>query len=268
VTTTINSSHPLFNTRDERVRIHALLKHLGSGGELREFPASASEKVALVKTANQRKLIAWHKGRNRYELTAPGWCELAPSRRYGAGSMLLGTGIGATVGAAALAVFWFASGVSHGQLVPRSAAVSPPSGAIVATAFKGALGSPAPLEPTVAAAAAVPAPAVPAPPAAPTAAPAPVPTHEAVPAAAPVPAPEPTKVAEGPTREQLAEAAKAKQAAARKARQRAAAARRRREEAARAWAASEPRTRQAEYSASYSSGYSGYSGQSSWFAYR
>ena len=110
----IDIGNPLMHTKDERIRIHAVLKHLGSGGELREFPATASEKVALVKTASQRKLIVWHRGRSRYELTSAGWCELAPSRRFGVGSMMLGTTIGATLGAAALGVFWLAAGESHG----------------------------------------------------------------------------------------------------------------------------------------------------------
>src|SRR5689334_16933234 len=107
VTTTIDTDHPLFNTNRERMRINAALRHLGSGADLRDFPASPSEKVALVKTASQRGLITWHKGRGRYELTATGWCELAPTRRFGVGSMMLGTTVGATVGAVALAVFWF-----------------------------------------------------------------------------------------------------------------------------------------------------------------
>jgi hypothetical protein len=79
-----------------------------------------------------------------------------------------------------------------------------------------------------------------------------------------------TKVADEPTPEQLAEAAKAKQAASKK-RQRAAARQRRREETARAWAADEPRSRQAEYSGHgvYGGyGHGGYGVGNSWFAYR
>jgi hypothetical protein len=262
VPTTINIGHPLFNTRDEWLRIHALLKHLGSGGDLGAFPATASEKVALVKTASQRKLIAWHKGRNRYELTAAGWCELAPSRRFGVGSMVLGTTAGATLGAVALAVFWFAAGPSHGQHTPRATVAAAPAQQHVATlsrpAVDGALNSAAPLTP--------PAPVQTAAPAAmPVAAPPALPTHEVAPAAAPPVVAEPTNVAEQPTPEQLEAAAKAKQIAAKKARQKAAA-RRRREEAARAWAAAEPsRTGLAAYGYG---GRGGYGGQSSWFAYR
>jgi hypothetical protein len=269
VTTTINIDHPLFNTRDERLRIQRLLRHLGSGADLRDFAASPSEKVALVKTANQRGLIAWHKPRDRYELTPGGWCELAPSRRFGVGSMMLGTTAGATLGAAALAVFWFTAGAAHRPVAPRAVVAAAPAqvAKVPAPTVTGAVSTTAPAAsiPTTATISA-PAPTAP-PPAAPAAAPA-----RAVPAAAPV-EPEPTKVANEPTPEQLAEAAaKAKQAAAakkEKARQRAAAARRKREEAARAWAAGETsRTRQAEYSGF--GGYGGYGsgGRDSWFAYR
>jgi hypothetical protein len=260
VTTTINTGHPLMNTNDERMRIRAALKHLGSGADLRDLPATASEKVALVKTASQRRLIAWNKGRGRYELTAAGWCELAPSRRFGVGSMLVGSAVGATIGVVALAAFWIAAGASR-ETTSRTAAAPPAISKKVASlsspAVTGAVTSPAPL-------------AV-GPVAAQTASPAPAPTVPAVeparnvaPAVAPAPIPEPTSIAaDQPSPEQLAEAAaKAKHAAAKKARQRAAA-RRRREEAARAWAAAEPGTRPAEYS-----GYGGFGGQGSWFAYR
>lgn len=269
MTTTINTGHPLFNTNGERMRINAVLRHLGSGADLRDFPASPSEKVALVKTASQRGLLTWHKGRSRYELTAAGWCELAPSRRYGVGSMMLGTTLGASLGAAALAVFWFTAGAAHGPVPSRSASVPMPAqvAKLSSPAVTGAASSAAPVAtaatpeaPTTAAAAA--------PPPVPAAS---VPARETVPAAAPIES-EHTKVAEEPTPEQLAETAKAKQAAAKKARQRAAARQRRREDAARIWAADDPRSRQAEYSGhgAYGGygGYSGYGGGNSWFAYR
>ena len=252
VTTTINTGNPLFNTRDDRLRIQAVLRHLGSGAGLRDFPASASEKVALVKTANQRGLIAWHKGRGRYELTPAGWCELAPTRRFGVGSMVLGTTVGATLGAAALAVFWFTAGAAHGPAAPRS---------VVAAAPVQVAKAPAPVVSASVSSAAATA-STPSSAAAPTPAPAP--------AAAPV-EPEPTTLAHEPTPEQLAEAAAKAKQAAKKARQQAAA-RRKREEAARAWAADPWHTRQAEYSGhgGYGGGYGsgGYGGQNSWFAYR
>jgi hypothetical protein len=265
VTTTIDTRHPLLNTNAERARIETMLRHLGSGADLRDFPASASEKVALVKTANQRGLIAWHKSRGRYELTAAGWCELAPSRRFGVGSIMVGTTLGATLGAVALAVFWLTAGAAHVSAPGPRSAMAPVQAQLAkrsAPAVNGGVSGPAlvappaPVESTAASAAP------------------PAPTdvterpREAVPAAVPVEA-EPTKVAEEATPEQLAEAAKAKQVAAKKARQRAAA-RRRREEAARAWAAGESsRMREAEYSGRGAfGGYGGYGGQNSWFAYR
>ncbi len=257
------------NTNDERLRIRAVLKHLGSGADLAEFPATPSEKVALVKTASQRKLIAWHKNRSRYELTQAGWCELAPRRRFGVGSVLAGSAAGAAIGAIALGVFWVAAGPSHpaaSRVAAARPAVAEKVASLSAPAVDGALASPAPVAASDPVQTAMPAAPVPPTPAA-------VPAREtelvreAAPAA-PVPAAEPTKVAEQPSTEQLAEqAAKAKHAAAKKARQRAAA-RRRREEEARTWAAAEPsRTREAEYSGF--GGYGrGYGGQGSWFAYR
>jgi hypothetical protein len=264
---TIDTRHPLLNTNAERMRIETMLRHLGSGADLRDLPASASEKLALVKTANQRGLIAWHKGRGRYELTAAGWCELAPTRRFGVGSIMAGTTLGATLGAVALAVFWLTAGAAHVSApVARSPMALAPAqvAKLSAPAVSGGASGPAlvappatTVEPTAASAAA------------------PAPTdvaerpREAPPAAVPVEA-EPTKVAEEPTPEQLAEAAKAKQVAAKKARQRTAARRRQREEAARAWAAGDPsRTREAEYPGhGVYGGYGGYGGQNSWFAYR
>ena len=258
------------------MRIQAMLRHLGTGADLRDLPVSASEKVALVKTANQRGLIAWHKTRGRYELTTAGWCELAPTRRFGVGSILVGTTLGASLGAVALAVFWLTAGAAHVSApAPRSAAAPAPTqvAKLSAPAVDGAASGPAlvaplpaPIEPTTASVAP------------PASAPATVPAREVAPAAAPAQAApptqtEPSRLAEEPAPEQPVETAKATRiAAAKKARQRAAA-RRRREDAARAWAAGQStRTREAEYSGHgvYSgySGYGGYGGQNSWFAYR
>lgn len=277
VTTTIDTRHPLLNTNAERMRIEAMLRHLGSGADLRDLPVSASEKVALVKTANQRGLIAWHKSRGRYELTAAGWCELAPSRRFGVGSVMVGTTIGASLGAVALAVFWLTAGAAHAP-APGSRVATAHAPAQVAKlsapAIKGAVSDPA-VTGAVSDPAGVASASSPAEPAAasaepPGSAPASPPVREAASTPPPVEA-QPSKVAEEPASEQAAEPAKAKHAAAKKTRQRAAA-RRRREEAARAWAAREPsRTREAEYSGHgvYGGyGYGGYGGGNSWFAYR
>src|SRR5262249_17588443 len=155
-------------------------------------------------------LIAWHKARGRYELTPAGWCELAPSRRFGVGSMMVGTTVGATLGAAALAVFWFTSGVAHTPAVPRPVvAAAPAQVAKAAPAVNGAVSSVASIAPSTS--------PDPAPTTAASAPPAPAaaPVRAAEPAAAPV-EPEPTRVVEGPSPEQLVEAAKAKKAAAKK----------------------------------------------------
>jgi hypothetical protein len=264
---TIDTRHPLLNTQAERMRIEAMLRHLGSGADLNDLPVSASEKVALVKTANQRGLIAWHKRRGRYELTTAGWCELAPSRRFGVGSIMVGTTLGATIGAAALAVFWLTAGTAHVSGPPPRSAAAPAQAHVAklpAPVVTGTVSNPAPAAPA-------PHPAEPAAAAAPAWAPATEPAREPTPAAAPVEA-EPARVADQPTREERAEAAKAKRVAAKKARQRAAA-RRRREDEARSWAAGETsRTREAEYSGhgvygGYG-GYGGFGGGNSWFAYR
>lgn len=262
---TIDTRHPLLNTNAEKMRIEAMLRHLGSGADLRDLPTSASEKVALVKTANQRGLIAWHKSRGRYELTAAGWCELAPGRRFGVGSIMLGATLGATLGAAALAVFWLTAGAAHvSDHTPRSAMAPAPAhvAKLSAPAVSGVLS-----KPVLAASASSPPESTAASGAPPAWAPVTVPAHDAAPTAAPAEG-EPTNVADEPTPEQRAAEAKAKQVAAKKARQRAAA-RRRREEAARTWAAGESRTREAEYSGhGVYGGYGGYGGSNSWFAYR
>jgi len=101
------------NKNDDRTRIDAILRHLGCGGELRDFPATDSEKLALIRTAGSRRLVAWHKGRARYELTPIGWSELTPRRRFGLGSLMASTALGATVGAAVLGFFWVSADASR-----------------------------------------------------------------------------------------------------------------------------------------------------------
>jgi hypothetical protein len=81
----------------------AMLRHLGWGQELQDFPGTTSERVALIRTASRRGLIAWRKARGRYELTSVGWTELMPRRRFSLASLMLSTVMGAVMGAAALA---------------------------------------------------------------------------------------------------------------------------------------------------------------------
>jgi translation initiation factor IF-2 len=198
--------------------------------------------------------------------------------------MVLGGTAGATLGAVALTVFWFTAGAAHRPPVPRPilaaapaqvAKASTPGVTGVVNSAAPTASSPIPASTSPPAIAPAPAPARPVP-----AAPAAEPVRAAAPAVAPA-EPEPTTVAHEPTPDKYADAAgKAKQAAdtkkqaaaakREKARQRAAA-RRQRDEAARAWAGTEPRSRQAEYTGyGGNEGYrsDGYGGQNSWFAYR
>jgi len=99
--------------RDDRYQINAMLRHLGCGGDLREFPASTNERVALVRTAGARGLIAWRKTRARYELTSSGWDELMPRRRFGIPSLIISAATGGMAGVIAVAVFWLPADASR-----------------------------------------------------------------------------------------------------------------------------------------------------------
>jgi len=101
------------NKSDDRSRIDAILRHLGCGGPLRDFPGTESEKLALIRIASSRGLVAWHKGRGRYEVSPIGWSELTPRRRFGLGSLMVSTAVGATVGAAVLGFFWVSADASR-----------------------------------------------------------------------------------------------------------------------------------------------------------
>jgi hypothetical protein len=213
------------NKSDDRSRIDAILRHLGCGGALRDFPGTESEKLALIRIASNRGLVAWHKGRGRYEVSPIGWSELTPRRRFGLGSLMVSTAVGATVGAALLGFFWVSADAS------RLVGPSP-----VARAERAEKAIAAPV----------------------AAAPAPQ-TASVSPAVPREPATEPAKVAEHPVPpEPAAEAAptEIKQAAVKKPKRKAVA-RRRQDETGAAWASADPwRTRQ--------SGYAGYNGQPSY----
>jgi len=94
------------NTGDDGTDIDALLRHLGSGRDLRDFSCTANQKIALMRTAAARGLIAWRKRRARFELTPFGWAELVPTRRFGAASLTASAVAGALAGAVALAALW------------------------------------------------------------------------------------------------------------------------------------------------------------------
>jgi hypothetical protein len=114
---------------DDRTRIDAVLRHLGCGQDFRDFPGTASEKLALIRTAASRGLIAWQRGRGRYELTSVGWSELTPRRRFTLASMMVSTAVGAAVGAATLAFLWLPADASHRSGRQASAPVSRPADA-------------------------------------------------------------------------------------------------------------------------------------------
>jgi hypothetical protein len=102
------------NRQDEGPNIDAMLRHLGSGRDVCDFPGTAIEKVALVRTARARGLIAWRKGRARYDLTPTGWIRLAPRPRFGVASLIVSTAVGAIVGGAALLAFtWQPADAPH-----------------------------------------------------------------------------------------------------------------------------------------------------------
>jgi len=93
--------------------IDTVLRHLGSGHDLQEFPGTTAEKLGLIRTAGARRLIAWNKARGRYELTSRGWQRMAPRRGLGLAPLLISVTIGAAIGAGALAVLWPSADASH-----------------------------------------------------------------------------------------------------------------------------------------------------------
>ncbi|HEV3110053.1 MAG TPA: hypothetical protein VGY99_06130 [Candidatus Binataceae bacterium] len=107
---------------DEGRCIDAMLRHLGCGHDLHDFPGTPTEKVALVRIAGTRRLIAWQKARVRYELTALGWDRLMPSRRFGVGSLVMSAASGGAVGAIALAILWLPGDPSHPSVHRHSSA--------------------------------------------------------------------------------------------------------------------------------------------------
>jgi hypothetical protein len=125
--------------RRHATKIDAVLRHLAAGADLQDFPGTKFEKLALVRTAGRRGLIAWDATRSRYELTPAGWSDLSP-RRFGLPSLVVSTALGASIGAAALAFLWLPgvqwrdSAQGHARLVSRlekpiAAPTSPPADA-------------------------------------------------------------------------------------------------------------------------------------------
>jgi hypothetical protein len=106
--------------------IDTVLRLLGSGHDLQNFPGTAAEKLALMRTANARGLIAWSKARGRYKLTRAGRREVEPKRGVGLASLVVCTSMGVVIGAGALAAgalgaHWLPADASHhpaGQQAP------------------------------------------------------------------------------------------------------------------------------------------------------
>jgi hypothetical protein len=94
-------------------KIEAMLRHLGCGHGLEDFPGTRYEQLALIQTACGRGLVEWRDERGRYDLTPIGWRQLTPRRGFGLASLMVGAAIGATIGAAALAAVWLPGDGSH-----------------------------------------------------------------------------------------------------------------------------------------------------------
>jgi hypothetical protein len=75
----------------------AMLRHVGAGHDLTEFPGTVTEKLALVWTAGARGLIEWNRRRSRYELTPIGWSKLTSGRMIDLRSLILSAAAGVTV---------------------------------------------------------------------------------------------------------------------------------------------------------------------------
>jgi hypothetical protein len=107
---------------NDSATIDGMLRHLACGQDLRDFPCSASEKIARIRTASRRGLITWRRGRSRYELTSIGWTQLTPRRRFTLASLMLSSALGATIGAAAMAILWLPGDASHRTIRAHSIA--------------------------------------------------------------------------------------------------------------------------------------------------
>jgi hypothetical protein len=89
--------------------IDAMLRHLASHQDPQDFPSTAFERQALIEAAGKRRLIQWQKEQRRYELTPIGLRRLRRGRGLGLPALAISGGIGATIGAAALAMLWLPS---------------------------------------------------------------------------------------------------------------------------------------------------------------
>ncbi len=81
-----------------------MLRHLASHHDPQDFPSTAYERQALLEAAGKRRLIEWQKDNRRYELTPIGWRRLRRGRGFV--PLAIGAGLGAAIGAGALAMLW------------------------------------------------------------------------------------------------------------------------------------------------------------------
>lgn len=101
--------------------VDAMLRHLACHHDPQDFPSTAYERLALIEAAAKRRLIEWQKDRRRYELTPIGWRRLRRNRRLGLTSLAISAVIGATTSAAALAILWLPTDLSHRSVGERAA---------------------------------------------------------------------------------------------------------------------------------------------------
>jgi len=107
---------------DAGSQVDTMLRHLGSGRDLQDFPGTADEKLALTLSAAARGLIAWKPARGRFELTPIGLRPQTPRRGSGSASLVVATTVGAAMAAGALAILWLPVDASH-----RPAALQAPA---------------------------------------------------------------------------------------------------------------------------------------------
>jgi len=122
-------------------KLRAVLEQIESYGELRDLGGTRYEKSALLAGVSKRRLIAWEKRRNKYELTPAGHKRLADIRagvRPWPPGLRSAMVIGATLSVAGLAIagFYFDAirlpfgGPTSAAAVPmRGAGAEPGSGA-------------------------------------------------------------------------------------------------------------------------------------------
>jgi hypothetical protein len=116
----------------DTTRINALLSHLGDGGDLRRFPGTRHEVLALVAAAGRRNLIAWERSRGRHVLTSAGRKQIGARRDRRA--TFSAKAMKAALGAVAVAAIWFATDVSSLLATQPAARLARPARAVPALA--------------------------------------------------------------------------------------------------------------------------------------